>query len=136
MCPILPLKLYLYVCLDFRSWWKLIFHFIKIILKIRVIVGFPFTSIETCIKKSQFNLFINFYAFKNILCSGIEMIYIKLLATFSGNSFSAFLYLLAWKRITLFNKYCEQLAPNITWPNLYLVTSEISLKMSSNHKNL
>ena len=41
-----------------------------------------------------------------------------------------------WKRITRFNKYCEQLAPNVTRQNLYLVTSEISLKMSSNHKNL
>ena len=41
-----------------------------------------------------------------------------------------------WKRITRFNKYYEQLAPNVTRQNLYLVTSEISLKMSSNHKNL
>ena len=49
---------------------------------------------------------------------------------------STFLYLLAWKRITLFNKYCEQLAPNITRQNLYLATFGISLKISPNHKNL
>ena len=113
----------------------MICHVIKIILQFRFI-GFPFTNIETCVNKSQFNLFINFYAFRNILCSSIEIIYIKLSVTFPENPLSTFLYLLAWKRITLFNKYCEQLAPNITRQNLYLVTSEISLKMSSNHKNL
>ena len=38
--------------------------------------------------------------------------------------------------MTLLNKYCEQLALNITQQNLYLVTSGISLKMPSNHKNI
>ena len=60
----------------------------------------------------------------------------KLLATFTENSLSTFLYLLAWKWIPLFNKYCKKLGPNIMRQNLYLVTIGTSLKMSPNHKNL
>ena len=60
----------------------------------------------------------------------------KILATFSENILSTSLCLLVWKRRTLFNKYCEQLNPKITRESLYLVTSAISLKISSNHKKL
>ena len=44
-------------------------------------------NIETCIKKSQFSLFISFYAFKNILCSGIEIFYIKTFSYSFGKFF-------------------------------------------------
>ena len=87
-------------------------------------------------QESRFNIFISFFSFRNILCSGIEIILIKTITSFSENSLSTFLYLPAWKRMTLLNKCCEQLALNITQQNLYLVTSGISLKIPPNHKNI